>query len=165
MTVTIYQSTKFDYAHEQYYAVSGGYTLLRLTLGAIGGQPGGAIKTATASDFGAAPIYLDREALAEAMCAGVENLVGRAQDVSIEVDGKGRLFGEITLPGLRDQLVEALHQLAEEMERHLGRPVNDAHDSRYSDLHDLYDDLRHTIGEPVYLSDGVYLGPDGHLFE
>ena len=165
MTVSIYQSTKFDYAHEQYYAVASGRTLLRLTLGAIGGQPGGAIKTATASDFGAAPIYRDREALAEAMRHGVKSLGGRAQDVSIEVDGKGRRFGEIILPGSREQLIEAIHRLAEEMERHLSRPLDDAHDSGYSDLRELYDDLCHTVGEPVYLSDGVYLGSDGSLFE
>lgn len=165
MTVTIHQSTKFDYAHEQYYAVAGGHTLLRLTLGTISGQPGGAIKTATASDFGAAPIYRDREALAEAMCGSVKNLGGRAQDVSIEVDGKGRLFGEITLSGSREQLIEAIQWLAEEMARQLFRSLEDTHDSGYSDLRELYDDLCHAVGEPVYLSDGVYLGSDGSLFE
>lgn len=165
MTAIIYQSTKFDHAHEQYYAVAGGHTLLRMTIGAIGGQPGGAIKTATASDFGAAPVYRDRESLTKAMCRGVQNLGGGAQDVSIEIDGKGRRFGEITLPGAREQLIEAFHRLAEEMERHLDRPLDGACDCKYSDLRELYDDLCHSLGEPVYLSDGVYLGLDGRLFE
>lgn len=165
MTATIYPSTKFDYAREQFYAVAGGHTLLRLTLGAIGGQPGGAIRTATASDSGAAPVYRDRGALTKAMCLGVQNLGGRPQDVSIEIDGKGRWFGKITLPGSREHLVEVLQRLAEEMEPHLGRLLDDAHDSGYSDLRELYDDLCHAEGEPVYLSDGVYLGSDGRLFE
>lgn len=165
MTAIIYQSTKFDYAREQYFAVAGGHTLLRLTIGSIGGQVGGAVKTATTSDFGAAPAYRDREVLINAMCLGVQNLGGRPDDVSIEIDGKGRRFGEITLPGSRELLIEALQYLAEEMEPHLGRPLEHAHDSGYGDLRELYDDLCHVEGKPVYLSDGVYLGSDGRLFE
>lgn len=165
MTVTIYQSTKFDYAREQYYAEAGGHTLLRLTCGNLAGEAGGAIKSATARDFEAAPVYPNPEELAAAMRLSVRNLGGRTQDVSIEVDGKGRLFGEVTLPGSRDHLVEALHQLAEEMERNLSRPLDDAHNSGFSDLRELYDNLCHAVGEPVYLSDGVYLGSDGSLFE
>lgn len=165
MTVTIYQSTKFDYSREQYYAEAGCHTLLRLTCGNLAGEPGGAIKSATASDFGAAPVYRNPEELTVAMRLSVRNLGGRAQDVSIEADGKGRLFGEITLPGSREQLIEALHRLAEEMERNLSRPLDDAHNSGFGDLRELYDDLCHAVGEPVYLSDGVYLGSDGGLFE
>ncbi|AOZ70744.1 hypothetical protein LPB142_16565 [Rhodobacter xanthinilyticus] len=165
MPATIHQSTKFAFAREQYFAVAHGHTLLRLTLGACGGQPGGAIKTATASDFGAAPVFRDREALTKAMRRGVQNLGGRAQDVNIEIDGKGRRFGEIALAGSREQLIEALRLLAEQMEDHLGRSFDSAHDSGYSDLRELYHDLHHTEGEPVYLSDGVYLGSDGRLFE
>ena len=105
MTAIIYQATKFDYAREQYFAVAGGHTLLRLTIGSIGGQAGGAVKTATASDFGAAPVYRDREVLINAMCLGMQNLGGRPDDVSIEIDGKGRRFGEITLQGSREFLI------------------------------------------------------------
>ena len=165
MPATIHQSTKFAHAREQYFAVASGHTLLRLTLGKCGGQSGGAIKTATASDFGAAPVFRDREALTNAMCRSVQDLGGKAQDVSIDVDGKGRQFGEIALAGSREQLIEALHLLAEQMEKHLCRPMDGAHDSGYSDLRGLYDDLCHADGEPVYLSDGVYLGSDARLFE
>lgn len=165
MPATIHQSTKFAYAREQYFAVASGHTLLRLTLGAYGGQPGGAIKTATASDLGAAPVFRDREALTNAMCRGVQDLGGKAQDVSIEVDGKGRQFGEIALAGSREQLIEAFHRLAEQMEDHLCRPVDGAHDNECSALRELYDDLCHSVGEPAYLSDGVHLGSDGRLFE
>lgn len=165
MPATIHQSTKFAYAREQYFAVASGHTLLRLTLGASGGQPGGAIKTATASDLGAPPVFRDRGALTNAMRRGVQDLRGKAQDVSIEVDAKGRQFGEIALAGSRKQLIEALHLLAEQMENHLSRPMDGAHDCDHSDLRRLYDDLYHTEGEPVYLSDGVYLGSDGRLFE
>jgi hypothetical protein len=155
MTVTIYQSTKFDYARAQYYAEAGGHTLLRLTCGNLGGKPGGAIKTATASDFGAAPVYRNREGLTAAMLLSTPNLGGRAQDVSIEIDGKGRRFGEITLQGSQDELIEVLRAIAEEMHIRLGRSSENA----------LYDDLCVVEGEPVYLSDGVNLDPDGRLFE
>ena len=165
MPAAIHQSTKFAYAREQYFVVASGHTLLRLTLGACGGQPGGAIKTATASDFGAAPVFRDREALTKAMLRGVQNLGGRAQDVNIEIDGKGRRFGEIALAGSREQLIEALHLLAEEMEDHLGRSLDDAHDRGCSDLPDLYKALYICEGEPVNPSDGVYLRYDGRLFE
>lgn len=165
MPATIHQSTKFAHAREQYFAVASGHTLLRLTLGACGGQPGGAIKTATASDLGAAPAFRDRGALTNAICRCLQELGGKAQDVSIEVDGKGRQFGEIALAGSREQLIEALHLLAEQMENHLCRPMDGAHDGGCSDLRGLYDDLCHTDGEPVYLSDGMYLGSDGRLFE
>ena len=165
MPATIHLSTKFDYAREQYFAVASGHTLLRLTLGACGGQPGGAIKTATASDFGAAPVFRDREALTDAMCRGVQDLGGKAQDVSIDVDGKGRQFGEIALAGSREQLIEVFRLLAEQVEIHLSPLADCAHDSGCCDLRRLYDDLCHTEGEPVYLSDGMYLGSGGHLFE
>ncbi len=164
MPATIHQSMKFAYAREQYFAVAHGHTLLRLTLGACGGQPGGAIKTATANDFGAAPVFPDREALTKAMRHGVQNLGGIAQDVNIEIDGKGRPFGEIALAGSREQLIEALHQLTEQMEDHLGRLLDDAHDRGCTDLLGLYGDLCICEGEPVYLSDGVFLGSDGRLF-
>ena len=165
MPATIHQSTKFAHAREQYFAVASGHTLLRLTLGKCGGQSGGAIKTATASDFGAAPVFRDRGALTNAMRRGVQDLGGKAQDVSIEVDGKGRQFGEIALTGSREQLIEAFHLLAEQMEYHLCRPMDGTHEGGYSDLRELYDDLCHTDGVPVYLSDSMYLGSNGRLFQ
>ena len=165
MTATIYQSTKFNYAREQYFAVAGGHTLLRLTTGSIGGQAGGAIKTATASDSGAAPVHRDREALIEAMRHGLESLGFSAQYVSIKEDREGRRFGEFTFSGPPDESIGLFQWLAEEIERHLFELPDDADDSGYSDLRDLYDDLCHIEGEPVYLSDGVYLGSDGRLFE
>lgn len=165
MTVTIYQSSKFHHAHDQYYAEAGGYTLLRLTCGGRTGTPGGAIKTATTSDPGAAPVYRQREKLTAVMQRGVQILGGCAQDVSIEIDGKGRRFGDIKLKGTQGDLLEALRGLAEEMEQHLGPLPERIRDGGYSDLRDLYDDLCHAEGEPVYLSDGVYLDPDGRLFE
>lgn len=165
MPATIHQSTKFAHAREQYFAVASGHTLLRLTLGKCGGQSGGAIKTATASDIGAAPVFRDRGALTNAMRRGVQDLGGKAQDVSIEVDGKGRQFGEIALTGSREQLIEAFHLLAEQMEYHLCRPMDGTHEGGYSDLRELYDDLCHTDGVPVYLSDSMYLGSNGRLFQ
>lgn len=165
MPATIHQSTKFAYAREQYFAVADGHTLLRLTLGACGGQPGGAIKIATASDFGAAPVLRDREALIKAMRRGVQNLGGREQDLNIEIDGKGRRFAEICLPGTRDQLIEALTLLADEMARYLGQPAEEDHTAGCSDLRDLYDDLCIADGVLVYLSDGMYLGSDGRLIQ
>lgn len=165
MTAIIHKSTKFDYAREQFFAVAGGHTLLRLTIGCIRGQAGGAIKTATASDYGAAPVYRDRDALIDAMSLGVQCLGGRPDDVSIEIDGKGRRFGEITMQGSREFLIEALQHLAQVMAPHLGRRLEHAHDSGYGNLRELYDDLCYAEGEPVYLSDGVYLGSDGRLFE
>jgi hypothetical protein len=165
MTVTIYQSTKFDHARHQYYAEAGGHTLLRLTCGYLGGEHGGALKTATASDLGSAPVYRGREELIAGMGFGVQRLGGRAQDVSIEMDGKGRRFGEITLAGSRGNLIGALRELAEEMEHFLARSLGSAHHSRDSDRRDLYDDLCAEEGTPIYLSDGVYLSADGHLFE
>lgn len=165
MTVAIYPSTKFNYAREQYYAEAGGYTLLRLTCGNLEGKPGGAIKTATASDFGAAPAYRNQEELTATMRRSVSNLGGQGQDVSIDIDGKGRQFGEVALSGSRDVLIEALGELAKEMELHLGRCRRSTRDVGYNDLRNLYDDLCVVEGEPVYLSDGVYLDADGHLFE
>ncbi|WP_376871372.1 hypothetical protein [Albirhodobacter sp. R86504] len=119
MTVSIYRSSKFNYAHEQYYAVTSGHTVLRLTFGAIDGQPGGAFKSATASDLGTAPNYPDRVVLSQAMRHGVTSLGGRAQDVSIAFDGKGRRCAEIALSGSREQFIKAMHLLAERMERYL----------------------------------------------
>lgn len=165
MSATIYQSTKFHHAREQYFAVAGEHTLLRLTLGSIGGRQGGAIKTATASDFGAPPIYRDREALIGALRVGIQNLAGREVDLCIDSDGKGRRFAEICLPGTREQLIEALALLADEMARYLGQPAEDDHAAGCSDLRDLYDDLCIAEGVPVYLSDGMYLGSDGRLLQ
>lgn len=88
MTVNIYKSTKFDHAREQYYAETGGHTILRLTCGNIAGEPGGAIKSATAKDLNAAPVDHNTEELVAAMRLSVRNLGGRAQDVSIEADIK-----------------------------------------------------------------------------
>lgn len=157
MTVTIYQSTKFDHARVQYYAEAGGHTLLRLTFGNLRGEPGGAIKTATASDNGAAPVYRGREELTAAMRFGVQSLGGRAQNVSVEIDGKGRRVGEITLQGTRSELIEALRALTEEMARNLCRSSESVHDTGYSDLRDQYNDL--------CVVDGVYLDFSGHLFD
>ena len=67
MTVSVYTSSKFHHAPVQYFAEASGHTLLRLTCGYLGGEVGGAIKTATASDPGFAPAYRDREELIEAM--------------------------------------------------------------------------------------------------
>lgn len=161
MTVAIYEATKFYHAKEQYYATARGHTLLRLTYGRRNGEWGGAIKTATASDFGAAPVYRDRDNLIAVMILSVQNLGGSAQAVSTDRDGKGRCFGEVVLTGARDQLIGALGALAEEMEKHLGKRINRANDC--SDLLGLYDDLCYTDGQPVYLSDGVYLTNDGRL--
>lgn len=163
MTVTIYESTKFNHSREQYYAVAGHHTLLRLTCGGIGGQSGGAIKTATASDDGAAPVYFDRDALIAALTIGVQNLGGRSEDVVTDRDGKGRCFASINLAGNREDLLDAFKQLAEQIEKILDRKIN--RDTGYNDMRDLYNDLCHTVGEPVYLSDGVYLGSEGHMFE
>ena len=165
MPAAIYQSTKFAYAREQYFAVAGGHTLLRLTLGRIGGRQGGAIKTATASDFGAPPIYRDREALIGALRVGFQNLAGGEVDLCIDRDGKGRRFAEICLPGTRDQLIEALTLLADEMARYLSHPTEEEHTAGCSDLSDLYDNLCIAEGVPVYLSDGMYLGSDGRLLQ
>jgi len=163
MSAIIYQSTKFYHAREQYFAVAGEHTLLRLTIGSIGGQRGGAIKTATASDFGAPPIYRDREALIKAMRVGLQNLAGGEVDLCIDSDGKGRRFAEICLCGTRDQLFEALTLLADEVARYLGQSAKVDHTVGCSDLRDLYDDLCIAEGVPVYLSDGMYLGSDGRL--
>ena len=165
MSATIHQSTKFAFAREQYFAVAGGHTLLRLTLGSIGGRPGGAIKTATASDFGAPPVYRDPEVLIKAMQIGIQNLVGSPVDLCIDIDGKGRRFAEISLQGKRDQFIQVLLLLAEEMARHIEQRRGDGQTIGQSDLRGLYDDLCISEGEPVYLSDGVYLGSDGRLFE
>jgi hypothetical protein len=165
MTFSIHPSAKFYHGREQYYAVAGGCTLLRMTYGSSGGKPGGAIKTATASDHGAEPVYGDGQVLTEAMRRAVQKLGGRAEDVTIKVDRKGRWFGEITEPGTRDQFIRALHLLAEQMEDLLGRPSEIVRDGGYSDLRDLHRDLCVVEGEPIYLSDGVYLGSDGRMFE
>ncbi|MCE8540218.1 hypothetical protein KBY27_22365 [Ruegeria pomeroyi] len=165
MSATIYQSTKFYHAREQYFAVAGEHTLLRLTLGSSGGRQGGAIKTATANDFGAPPVYRDRQALISAMRVGIQNLAGREVDLCIDIDGKGRWFAEICLPGTRDQLIELLTLLANEMARYLRRSAEDDHTAGCSDLRDLYDDLCIAEGVPVYLSDGMHLGSDGRLLQ
>lgn len=165
MCATIYQSKKFYYAREQYFVVVGEHTLLRLTFGSIGGRQGGAIKTATASDFGAPPIYWDREALISAMQIGIQDLAGGEVNLCIKSDGKGRTFAEICLLGTRHQLTEALTLLADEMARYLCQPteVEDAVGCR--DLSDLYDDLCIAEDVPVYLSDGIYLGYEGRLLQ
>jgi uncharacterized protein YwlG (UPF0340 family) len=108
-------------------------------LAVIGGEHGGAIKTATASDLGSVPVYRDREALIAGMDFGVQRLGGKAHVVNIEIDCKGRRFGEITLAGSRGELIGTLRELAEEMEHFLARSSGSAHDSRDSDLRDLYD--------------------------
>ena len=113
--ITIYKSAKFHYAHEQYCSIAGGYTLLRLTLGAIDGEPGGAIKTATASDFRYAPIYRDRETLVEVMCNVIQDLDGRTENVDFRTDEKGRLFGEIRLSGSRKEIMEFFRRLTEKI--------------------------------------------------
>lgn len=69
------------------------------------------------------------------------------------------------MSGSQDQLVETLHQLAEEMEPNLSRSLDGVNDNGLGELREIYDDLCHTAGEPVYLSDGVYLDSDGNLFE
>lgn len=165
MPATIYQSTKFAHAREQYFAVAGGHTLLRLTLGSLGGCPGGAIKTATASDLGAPPVYRDPDALVDAMQVGIRSLAGSEVDLCVDRDGKGRRFAEITLPGTRDQFIEVLPLLAEEMARYLDQRKENAHTIGCNELRDLYDDLCIFDGEPIYLSDGVSLGSDGQLLE
>jgi len=99
------------------------------------------------------------------MRLAVKNLGGREQDVSIEIDSKGRRFGEITLQGSQDELIEALRELAKEIQTHLGRSSERNRNIGYSELHNLYDDLSALEGEPVYLSDGMYLDADGRLFE
>ena len=112
---TIYKSTKFHHAHEQYCAIAGGYTLLRLTLGAINGEPGGAIKTATASDFETTPIYHDRETLIEVMRNVIQDLGGRTENVDYRNDKKGRQFGEIRLSGSRKEIMEFFRQFTEKI--------------------------------------------------
>ena len=165
MSTTIYRSTKFYHAREQYFAVAGEHTLLRLTLGCIGGRQGGAIKTATASDFGAPPVYRDSEALIGALRGRIQNLAGGEVELCIDNDGKGRRFAEICLPGTRDQLIEALALLTDDIARYLGLRSEDNHTAGCSDLRDLYDDLCIAEGVPVYLSDGMYLGSDGRLLQ
>lgn len=165
MTVSVYTSSKFNHAPVQYFAEASGHTLLRLTCGYLGGEVGGAIKTATASDPGFAPAYRDREELIEAMRDSLQRMGGNAGDVSRELDGKGRAFGEITLKGSEEELVEALCTLAKEMEFLIAQtPQVGAIENQFA-LSDLYADLCIEDGMPVYLSDGVYLDADGCMFE
>lgn len=165
MTVAIHPSAKFHHSNEQYYAVAGGQTLLRLTYGSFNGVPGGAIKTATTNDYGAEQVYPDQHKLTTAMRLAVQKLGGRAEDVRIEIDKKGRRFGEITGRGTREELIEVIRQLAEEMEPILRRPSESTHHCECRDMRAIHHELCGLDGEPVYLSDGMYLDSDGRIFE
>lgn len=162
MTVKIYKSNKFDNAPEQYFAEAGGYTLLRMTYS----RRRGTIMTATACDdmLNTPPVYRDRKALNAAMRHCVELLGGKAEYVDDAIDGKGRPFVQTDYNGSRDELRDMLEALANKMSDHLKLAKVPSNDTGYSDLRDLYDDLCVVDGEPVYLSDGVYLGPDGKMF-
>lgn len=165
MTVSIRKSSKFNHARVQYFAEAGGHTLLRLTCGSRGGEVGGAIKTATARDPGFAPVCSDREKLFLAMKNSVQTLGDNADNVSLELDGKRRAFGEITLKGSEEELVEVLRALAKEMEFLIAQPRQVGAIENNFSLSDLYTDLCVQDGMPVYLSDGVYLEADGRMFE
>lgn len=161
MTIKIHKSSKFENAPEQYFAEAGGYTLLRLVYTGHGGT----IMTATACDdrLVASPVYRDRKSLNSSMIHGVVTLGGRAQYVDEETDGKGRRFVRTDYDGTRKKLLGIFEAIAEEMVVELGLASSSSAEAGYSDMRDLYDDLCHTEGEPVYLSDGVYLYPDGSL--
>lgn len=165
MTVTIHPSVKFLHSSEQYYAVAAGHTLLRLTYGSLRGKPGGSIKTATANDYGAERVYPDRHKLTAALRCAVQELGGRANDVTIELDQKRRLFGEISGQGTREELTEALRRLAEQVEHVLSRSYDNLCDCGYVDMREVYQELCVLEGDPVYLSDGVYLNRDGRTFQ
>lgn len=174
MNINIVASSKFHYAHTQYRADVEGFTLLRLTCGSSHGRSGGTIKTATVGDDRGTPVYPDREALISAMRSTIVKVNGSDADMEVRSDGDGRLFGEISGQGSLHDCTHALAVLAEAMGLALGlggksemdRPiVNGRQAEKTNDMCEIYDAICHMDGEPVYLSDGVYLQPDGELIE
>lgn len=171
MNIDIVASSKFHNAHTQYRADVEGFTLLRLTYGSSHGQSGGAIKTATVGDGRGTSAYPDRPALISAMKSAVVKVNGCDADVEIRPDGYGRLFGEISGQGSLDDCTRALAVLAEAMGLALGlgeakahrRILNGFRVEKHNDMREIYDAIRHTDGEPMYVSDGIYLEPDGGL--
>ncbi len=84
--------------------------------------------------------------------------IGSDRDLEMRQDANGRQFGEVTIEGSEDICISFLKMLAEDMGATLGLDAG-------NDMRDLYNDICHTDGEPMYLSDGVYLEPDGELIE
>lgn len=158
MNIDIIASKKFHHSHTQYKADVEGFTLLRLTCGSSCGLSGCAIKTATVGDDQGMPVYPDPVALISAMKVALVKFVGSDRDLEIRQDGVGRPFSEITGKGSEDDCVIFFAMLAEEMGATLSFDAG-------NDMRDLYSDICHTDGEPMYLSDGIYLEPDGELIE
>jgi hypothetical protein len=158
MNIDIIASQKFHHSHTQYRADVEGFTLLRLTCGSSYGLSGGAIKTATVGDDRGVPVYPDQGALISAMKMALLKLNGSDRDLEIRRDGVGRPFAEITGKGSEDSCISSLGMLAEDMGATLNLDTG-------NDMRDLHNEICHTNGEPMYLSDGIYLEPDGELIE
>ncbi|TDL84593.1 hypothetical protein [Meridianimarinicoccus aquatilis] len=158
MNIKIIASQKFHHSPAQYRADVEGFTLLRLTCGSSYGLSGGAIKTATVGDDGGVPVYPDQGALISAMKVALIKSAGSDRDLEIRRDSLGRAFGEITGKGSEDDCVRFFALLAGEMGATLSFNAS-------NDMRDLYNDIFHTDGEAMYLSDGIYLEPDGELIE
>ena len=156
MNIEIIASQKFHHSPAQYRADVEGFTILRLTCGSSDGLSGGAIKTATVGDDQGVPVYPDPGALISAMKMALVKLNGSDRDLEIRRDSHGRAFGEITGKGSEDDFVRFFALFAGEMGATLSFDAG-------NDMRDLYNDICHTDGEPMYLSDGIYLEPDGEL--
>lgn len=173
MFINIVASKKFHNAHTQYRADVEGFTLLRLTCGSSRGQIGGAIKTATVGDDLGTPVYPDQGVLVSAMKAALVQINSSDADVVTRWDWNDRLFAEISGQGSEEDCIRALAVLAEAMGFVLGfgevetdrRIFCGRQTAKSNDMRELYDAICHTDGEPVYLSDGVYLEPSGELIE
>ena len=173
MFINIVASKKFHNAHTQYRADVEGFTLLRLTCGSSRGQSGGAIKTATVGDDRGAPVYPDQGALVSAMRAALVQINGSDAGVETRGDRDARSFAEISGQGSAEDFLRYLAELAEAMGLALGlgeaetdgRIFDGRRAAKSNNMCELYDAICHADGEPVYLSDGVYLEPSGELIE
>ena len=154
MNIDIIESKKFYNSRMQYRADVEGFTLLRLTCG----LSGAAIKTATVGDDWGMPVYPDQCALISAMKVALTKIYGSNSNFEITEDGNFRPFGETTRRGSKESCINFVTILAKDMGNTLNLDVG-------NEMRNLYNDICHTDGEPMYLSDGVYLNSDGELFE
>jgi len=103
-------------------------------------------------------VYPDQGTLISAMRMALIKLDGSGDALQVRKDEAGRIFGEIRGKGSESDWISFLKILAKDVGAILNLDAG-------NDMRDLYTDICHTNGEPMYFSDGVYLEADGELIE
>jgi hypothetical protein len=152
--VELKESSRLPRAVQQSAIVAGGYTLFRYASDGAGHEE---LMTATAGDPGR-PAFPnpDRLMFVAAQCFAEIGMTNEKKQ-----DFMGREYAQFYGDSPVEHIEAAITKTAQMLE--LERPISRNRSGKERDMSSLYEELSVEDGEPVYLSDGMYLHPDGSI--